>query len=133
MQEKMPKMSNEFQSNLLIHDGHLVVIQERLVKVLGLDKAVFVQKLHYWLNTESGIVIERRRWVYNTYEQWRKQSPWWSARTIRRIVKDLEHLKVIVSVELNANKGDHTKWYTIDYGVLNKLWSEYLDENSEHL
>jgi len=130
---QIPKMSTEYKSDLLIHDGHLVVIQERLVKVLGLDKAVFVQKLHYWLNTESGVIIERRRWVWNTYEQWHKQSPWWSAMTIRRMIKDLEGLGVVVSVELNGDKGDHTKWYTIDYGKLNELWNAYLEKNSEHL
>jgi len=129
---KMPKMSTEYHSDLLIHDGHLVVIQERLVKVFGLDKAVFLQKLHYWLNTESGVVIERRRWVYNTLEQWRNQMPWWSLMTIRRMVKDLEKSKVLVTCKINVEKGDHTKWYTIDYGVMNDMRREYLDANSSH-
>ena len=131
MQEKMPKMSKEYRSDMLIQDGHLVVVQERLVKVFGLDKAVFIQKLHYWLRTESGVVIDGRRWVYNTLAQWHKQSPWWSARTIQRIIKDLEELKVIVSWKINRDKGDHTKWYTIDYGVMNQLERDYLDAHNE--
>ena len=132
MQEKFPKMSDEFRSDMLIHNGHLVVVQERLVKVFGLDRAVFIQKLHYWLNTESGVIIDRRRWVYNTLEQWHNQSPWWSARTIRRIISDLEELKVIVSAKINVELGDHTKWYTIDYGVMNQLEKNYIDAHSKY-
>ncbi len=127
MTVSIPKMSDEYRSDMLIHDSHVVVVQESLARVFGLDKAVFIQKLEYWLKTESGVVIDRRRWIYNTYEQWHKQSPWWSAMTVRRMVKYLEDCGVIVSVELNGDKGDHTKWYTLDHGVMNQMERDYND------
>jgi hypothetical protein len=45
-----------------------------LAAKIGLNEAVVLQQIHYWLGI-SKHNIEGRTWVYNTYEEWQKQLP----------------------------------------------------------
>ncbi|MFC3884816.1 hypothetical protein ACFOU2_15620 [Bacillus songklensis] len=100
-------------SRLLLEDKPLIVLPSLAVEV-GLNESIFLQQLHYWLqgspNERDGHV-----WVYNTYEQWQEQFPFWSISTIRRIVAKLETSGYIISSQFNSCKTDQTKWYRIDY------------------
>jgi hypothetical protein len=93
-----------------------------LAERIGLNKAVFIQQVHYWLQKPGAHVRDGRKWIYNTYEQWAEQFPFWSEQTLRkRIVTPLEEAGILVTTSAyNANKSDKTKWYTIDYGVLSQ-------------
>lgn len=107
-------------SRLLIDEPPLQVLPSLAVTV-GLNEAIFIQQVHYWLQI-SKHVHDGRRWIYNTYDGWQVQMPFWSARTIRRIVGDLEARGVILSTsEYNQTRIDKTKWYTIDYDALDRL------------
>jgi hypothetical protein len=107
-------------SRLLVAEPPLLVLPSLAVAV-GLNEAIFLQQLHYWLR-QSGKEREGRRWVYNTYEEWAEQLPFWSVRTIRRIVGELEERGLVVSTTAyNAQKIDRTKWYTIDYAAVARL------------
>jgi DnaD/phage-associated family protein len=106
-------------SKLLVNE-HPILILPTLVQKVGLNEAIFLQQLHYWLK-KSDHVYDGRRWVYNTFENWHKQLPFWSVRTIRRIVKKLEDQRLILTDNFNRMKIDRTKWYTIDYEVLDSL------------
>jgi len=114
-------------SKLLVNE-HPILILPTLVEKVGLNEAIFLQQLHYWLK-KSEHVHDGRRWVYNTFENWHKQLPFWSVRTIRRIVKKLEDQGLIITGNFNRYKIDRTKWYTIDYDMLESLLRE---ENSDH-
>jgi hypothetical protein len=94
-----------------------LVVQPNLAARIGLHEAIFIQQLQYWLEeTTAGKEVDGRRWIYNTYEAWQEQFPFWSISTIRRIVKKLETLQLIESTsEFNQWKVDNTKWYTINY------------------
>jgi len=98
------------------------------VEKVGSNVAIFLQQLHYWLE-KSEHVHDGRWWVYNTFENWHKQLPFWSVRTIRRIVKKLEDQGLIITGNFNCYKIDRTKWYTIEYDMLESLLR---DENSDH-
>jgi hypothetical protein len=108
-------------SRLLIAEPPLLVLPS-LAKAIGLNEAIFLQQLHYWLQGKSGKARDGRLWVYNTYEEWAEQLPFWSIRTIRRIVGDLESRGLVISTsEYNTQKMDRTKWYSLDYVLLDRL------------
>ncbi|PLT33504.1 conserved phage C-terminal domain-containing protein [Bacillus sp. V5-8f] len=103
-------------SHLIIEDKTLLIITSLAVKI-GLNEAVMLQQVHYWLS-KSQHWIEGRKWVYNTYEDWHKQMPFWSVSTIKRTVKVLEKSGYLISERFNHSRMDQTKWYTIDYEKL---------------
>ena len=103
---------------VLGEDDRWIAVNPKLVQVLGRNEAEFVQVLHYWLTTKSGMIRDGVRWIYNTYDQWKHQQGHLSKMTIRRIVRKLERLGVILSANFNKKKSDRTKWYTLAYDVL---------------
>ncbi|PGF06104.1 replication protein [Bacillus pseudomycoides] len=108
-------------SNLLIHEELLLVLPG-LASRIGLNEAIFLQQIHYWLN-RSKHFYDERSWVYNSVAEWVKQFPFWSENTIRRIVKNLEDEQLLVIGNYNRAKFDKTKWYSINYEKLRLLES----------
>lgn len=108
-------------SNLLIHEEPLLVLPG-LASRIGLNEAIFLQQIHYWLN-RSKHFYDERNWVYNSVAEWVKQFPFWSENTIRRIVKNLEDEQLLVIGNYNRAKFDKTKWYSINYEKLSLLES----------
>lgn len=101
-------------SNLLIHEPALQVLPTLAAKI-GLNEAIFLQQLHYWLK-QTRHWRDGRPWVYNTVAEWEKQFPFWSAPTIRRIVNNLREMGLVIATnEYNKMPIDKTLWYTIDY------------------
>ncbi|MDQ0221345.1 replication protein [Peribacillus cavernae] len=114
-------------SKLLINEKTLVLLPSLAVKI-GLNEAIVLQQIHYWLSSSSH-VIEGRRWVYNTYKDWNKQLPFWSESTIKRTIMALEDLGYLISANFNRSKMDKTKWYTIDYEKLELMDGEEPEES----
>jgi len=56
---------------LLIDEPPLQVLPG-LAKAIGLNEALFLQQLHYWVD-KSAHVYEDRRWIYNTASGWVEQ------------------------------------------------------------
>lgn len=107
-------------SKLLINEPPLQVLPS-LAATIGLNEALFLQQLHYWIN-QSGHEKDGQRWVYNTYDQWSEQFPFWSARTIRRIVASLREQGLILTTDkYNAVAIDNTLWYAIQYEEVGNL------------
>ena len=103
---------NRNMSKLLIPESPIQLIPS-LAKAIGLNEAIFIQQLHYWsLKSNDG-------WVYNTYEQWQEQFPFWSTRTIQRIVRNLEETGLLISRQ--DNDYDRKKYYQIDYDKLDEV------------
>ena len=103
-------------SNLLINEPPLLVLPS-LAKKIGLNEAIFLQQVHYWLGA-SQHTIDGKKWIYNSAVAWQKQFPFWSTKTVKRIITSLEKSKILVSGCFNTMKMDRTKWYTIDYSKL---------------
>jgi len=103
---------------LLIDEPPLQVLPT-LAQAIGLNEAIVLQQVHYWLNPRfNKNFFEERYWVRNTYEQWRQQFPFFSERTLRRTIGSLEALGLLVSC-----MGGHLKqikFYTVNYGLLNQ-------------
>lgn len=104
--------------NKLLIDDYPIQVLPKLAKEIGLNEAIFLQQLHYWLNSKSAKNINERKWIYNTYEDWNKQFPFWSVMTVRRTVTSLIKKKLVVTGNFNKAGFDKTVWYSIDYEEL---------------
>lgn len=125
-------------SKLLIDEPPLQVLPS-LAIAIGLNEAIFLQQLHYWLKPDGKYEPHYREhegvtrpWIYNTYHVkdtkndnttgWQANFPFWSIRTIKRIVTSLKRKGlIIVTDEFNDSSTNRTSWYTIDYKTLDAL------------
>ena len=108
-------------TRLLIHEPPLQVLPS-LAEKIGLNEALVLQQIHYWLNpAHNKNFINGRHWVYNSYEEWQKQFPFWSKDTLKRAMTSLEKRNLIITEKFNEDKFDHRKWYSINYKVLEGL------------
>lgn len=105
-------------SRLLINEPPLQVLPS-LAKEIGLNEAIMLQQMHYWL-LKSSNEFEGIKWFYKTLEEWQTEFPFWSAMTIRRTLGSLEKQKIIKIGNFNKKKFDKTKWFTIDYQRVNR-------------
>ncbi|CAI2614383.1 hypothetical protein AKUH4B202J_08890 [Apilactobacillus kunkeei] len=105
--------------NYLFNERPLVIRPELATKI-GLNESIFLQQLNYWLQ-KSNHNIKGKKWIYNTFEEWKNQFPFWSLRTIKRIKTSLENKKIIEVSRYNKRGFDKTNWYSINYDYLDKL------------
>ena len=108
------------KSRLLLDEPPLV-IQPELAKSIGLNEAIVLQQIHYWLKQAEESkrnFYDGSHWVYNSIRAWRDQFPFWSVRTLRRIFDSLEAKQLLITGNYNKLPLDHTKWYRIDYARL---------------
>jgi hypothetical protein len=95
-----------------------IVVDPTIAKKIGLNEAIIFQQIHYWLvkNQEKDKnFIDGRYWTYNSFENWQKQFPFWSTRTIRRITTRLSSYGIVIIKIFNKKCFDKTNWYTINY------------------
>lgn len=103
-------------SKLILHSYPILVLPE-LAQQIGLNEAIFLQQLHYWINKEEAEYRDNKFWVYNSYKKWQEDNfPFWSERTIRRISDNLLNIGLIETTsKYNKMKQDNTLWFTINY------------------
>lgn len=106
-------------SKLLINEPP-ILIQPSLAKLLGLNEAIVLQQLHYWVQ-KSMNVRDGRAWVYNTTKEWAEQFPFWSEDTIKRTMRNLRDKGIVVTANYNQLAMDRTLWYSIDYEALDAI------------
>lgn len=110
-------MTTQDGSRLLIEEHPLQVLPSLAARI-GLNEAIIVQQMHYWLRA-SAHQRDGKTWIYNTYEEWQTQFPFWSVRTIQRIVTGMEQRGIVESTTAyNPSPLDRTKWYTLNYTAL---------------
>ncbi|MGH2552054.1 MAG: hypothetical protein ACRDHN_21915 [Thermomicrobiales bacterium] len=111
-----------------------MLIPPSLAVAIGLNEAVFVQQLHYWLNeSNAGRFEHGRHWIYNTYDEWLKQFPFWSIATLRRVIGGLEKDGLVLSTQdFNDHPADRTKWYSLDYDAIDAIESS-LSKSTGHV
>lgn len=116
----MAKSALEFRedamSKLLINESPLQV-QPSLAMAIGLNEAIFLQQLHYWLGA-SKYNRDGRVWVYNTYAEWILQLRYMSERTLGRTIKSLKDQRLVIVEKFEQSKSNQVNYYTIDYDTL---------------
>ncbi len=106
---------------LLIAEPPLQVLPS-LALIVGLNEAIFLQQVHYWVqkNEERGKNRwDGYTWTYNSYKGWQTNFPFWSPRTIERTVTSLEDQGVLISAQRRGP--DRRKWYRLNYERLRQL------------
>ena len=103
-----------------------MLVLPSLAVAVGLNEAIILQQIHYWLGASKNS-HDGRLWVYNTYEQWAEQFPFWSPEFIRKIVKSLRDKNLIEARQLSPNAWDKTNSYTINYEALESAHAGGLD------
>jgi len=106
-------------TKLLLNESPLVIIPS-LANAVGLNESIVLQQLHFWVEKSTNI-YDGHKWVYNTYDDWQEQFPFWSIRTIKRIITGLENNGYLITSNYNKLKIDRTKWYRINYEKLESL------------
>lgn len=107
-------------TKLLIQESPLT-FQPSLAVAIGLNEAIVLQQVHYWLanSKNKGYEQDGYKWVYNTYAEWKETNfPFWSENTIQRTFANLEEAGLVVSIQPMKSKYDRTKYYRIDYPKL---------------
>lgn len=107
-------------SNLLINEPPLQVLPS-LARVIGLNEAIMLQQVHYWLH-HARVKHDGRMWIYKTFEEWQEQDfSFWSTRTIKRIATNLVEMGLLLVKKLANNSFDRVNHYTINYEKLAEL------------
>lgn len=101
----------------LLFNRKPIVINAELADRIGLNEAIVLQQLNYWIqDSTAGEVHDGRKWVYNTFEEWQRDNfPFWSVDTIKRTLTKLKRLGLVEVKQLRKSKHDHTNFYTIEY------------------
>lgn len=116
----------------LLLDEHPLLVMPELAKRIGLNESIVMQQIHYWneINKKAkNNFKDGYYWTFNTYEEWQKQFPFWSDKTIRRIFTFLENHGLVISSNYNKLQIDRTKWYRINYEALKNLESFSCGQN----
>lgn len=114
-------------TSLLISESPLTV-QPSLAVLLGLNEAIFLQQVQYWITREAGFCDQYgRRWIYNTVKQWRDQFPFWSESTIKRTIRSLEDQNALLSTTV-GDAFNKTKAYTINIDRIEELNQKIVHE-----
>ncbi|SDN53343.1 phage conserved hypothetical protein, C-terminal domain-containing protein [Limosilactobacillus mucosae] len=115
-----------------LFDSHPIVVDRELAKAFGLNEAIVLQQLNYWLNGKSAKLINGRKWIYNSYKQWQKDNfPFWSLATVRRAIENCEKKGLIITGNFNKAGFDKTKWYSIDYDAVDRGMSKRVAQNEQ--
>lgn len=110
----------DYMSKLLINESPLT-FQPSLASAIGLNEAIVLQQIHYWLSNSKnkGYEQDGYKWVYNTYKEWQENNfPFWSENTVQRVFASLEEKGLVISIQPMKSKYDRTKYYRIDYPKL---------------
>jgi len=107
-------------TNKLLIDEEPLQVLPGLAVAIGLNDALFLQQLHYWLR-RSDHEHDGKRWVYNTYEEWKDQFPFWSLDTMQRIAKRLVDRGLVEIHQFTKMDWDRKNWYAINYDKLETL------------
>lgn len=120
-------------SNLLF-DSEPLLVNTDLAVIIGLNEAIVLQQIHYWLNINQKAkknYYESKYWTYNSVAEWKKQFPFWSYETVKRTLLSLRKINLLTTGSFNKAGFDKTLWYTIDYEWLNELHEFYKRKISE--
>lgn len=111
----------------LLFNEKPIVIDTGLAMIVGLNQAVVIQQIHYWIEInqkKKQNFYDGKYWTYNTVEEWQEQFPFWSFSTVKRILKELRNDGILFTNNYNRLQMDRTIWYSINYEKLYQIKEE---------
>lgn len=114
----------------LLLDEHPLIVLPELACAVGLNEAIVLQQIHYWLASNAERNSHRhfhdgRWWTWGTIEELQRQFPFWSESTVKRAVTKLRENGLLLAGNYNRVAFDRTLWYTIDYDALASIGSKW--------
>ena len=111
------------RSTKLLLDEYPLILLPTAACVFGDRAALFLQQVHYWCKLyERDHKLRHyhagRWWVWNSLDGWLTNFPFWSTRTIERIIGRLQSQDLILIDNYNLMGYDRTRWYTPHYEVI---------------
>jgi hypothetical protein len=124
--------STKLKGSLLIpNDDRILVINIALAEEIGLEESLMLLRLDFLVKIASGNVYqEDTKFTYQSSRDLQKKYfPFWSYKTVQRVLQSLEDSKLIYRSKKNYNKHkyDKTIWYAINYKEVAKLSSIKVD------
>lgn len=119
--------------------GDTKAFSSTIAQQIGLNEAIFIQQVYYWMTHNKQDRTKKhthnregRWWVYNTFDQWKEDLPWWSVRTIKRICSKLEEgdRPILISRKFGEKNWKQLKWYTLDFDALNDRLNNEIPESA---
>lgn len=112
----------------ILYNPEPKIINTELACLIGLNEAIVLQQLHYWIekNKAAGVNFrDGRVWTYSTLQGYRDRDfPFWSFNTVRRTIASLVEVGFLCKGNYNKLKIDKTLWYAIDYEALEQWITE---------
>ena len=107
-----------------------LVVDKDLATVIGLNEAIILQQINYWLHVRGGKDVDSRHWIKHTISEFlEKDFPFWSRSTVKRAIINCKKKGFLLERNLNTAGFDKSKWYSIDEDKLNEVMSHALVQN----
>lgn len=119
----------------LLFDEQPLVVDRSLAKVFGLNEAIVIQQIHYWIKInerKKSNFHDGRYWTFNALRVWHEENfNFWSFDTVKRTFSKLEKMGILIVGNYNPDPRDRTKWYSLNYDLLDKLVAEHRNKNDD--
>ena len=122
-------------STFLTSDPTVKIVPDDLAILIGVDQTMMLCQIDFWVQNhqDNEHCKDGRYWIYETYDDWVEQFPYWGKTKIREILRKLKEKNLIITGNYNKMSGDNTKWYTVNYDLLDKIMSEKKRLDNTHL
>ncbi len=118
---------NPVPSDMAVFEESPLLVRPTLAALIGVNEAIFLNQIHYWLEQYQNDPKHRwegRPWIFNSAADWRKQFPFWSSDTIKRLTKRLRKLGLIETRQFDKRSWKMHLYYTINYSRVQDLITE---------
>ena len=113
---------------MYLFDEQPIVANKTLARELGLNEALVLQQINYWIeiNKKSGKNYhDGKYWTYNSIRAWQENDfDYMSFDTVKRTFSKLEKAGYLLVGNYNKDPRDKTKWYTINNDKLEELYMD---------
>ena len=111
---------------MYLFDEQPIVANKTLAREIGLNEALILQQINYWIeiNKKSGKNYhDGKYWTYNSIRAWQENDfDYMSFDTVKRTFSKLEKAGYLLVGNYNKDPRDKTKWYTINNDKLEELY-----------
>lgn len=114
--------------SMYLFDEQPILANKALARELGLNEALVMQQINYWIeiNKRSGKNYhDGKYWTYNSIRAWQENDfDYMSVDTVKRTFTKLAKAGYLLVGNYNKDPRDKTKWYTINNDKLEELFFE---------
>ncbi|NRO89301.1 conserved phage C-terminal domain-containing protein [Lactobacillus helveticus] len=113
-----------------LYSKNPLVVDKDLATVIGLNEAITLQQINYWLHVPGGKNVDGKHWIKHTVSEFlEKDFPFWSRNTVRRAIASCEKKGFLLERNLNNAGFDKSKWYSINEVKLDEVMSHAFAQN----